>query len=170
MSETKIQIKVGIVEFSGEGNQDWLATHLDKILEKIPELLKIEMTNPQAIAGRFATNNQNIGANGSNQSQTGSSLQLSVASIATKLNAKSGQDVALAAAACLNMVKGKKSFTRSEILETMKDATGYYKNTYNKNLTNILGGMLKSTLTESSKGTYSLQAEKEKELHAVFSK
>lgn len=46
MSDSKIQIKVGIVEFSGEGNQDWLASQLDKILEKVPELLKIELTNP----------------------------------------------------------------------------------------------------------------------------
>jgi hypothetical protein len=47
MSDSKIQIKVGIIEFSGEGNQDWLATQLDKILERAPELLKIELENPK---------------------------------------------------------------------------------------------------------------------------
>jgi hypothetical protein len=46
MSESKIQIKVGIVEFSGEGNQDWLASQLDKILDKVPELLKIGIIIP----------------------------------------------------------------------------------------------------------------------------
>jgi hypothetical protein len=46
MSDSKIQIKVGIVEFSGEGNQEWLASQLDKILNKIPELLKIELASP----------------------------------------------------------------------------------------------------------------------------
>ncbi|MGN6294248.1 MAG: hypothetical protein ACTHMV_15990 [Chitinophagaceae bacterium] len=44
MSDSKIQIKVGIVEFSGEGNQEWLASQLDKILSKMPELLKIELS------------------------------------------------------------------------------------------------------------------------------
>ena len=47
MSDSKIQIKVGIIEFSGEGNQDWLSTQLDKILEKAPELLKIGHANPK---------------------------------------------------------------------------------------------------------------------------
>jgi len=41
MSDSKINIKVGIVEFSGEGNQDWLATQLDKILSKVPSCLKL---------------------------------------------------------------------------------------------------------------------------------
>lgn len=47
MSETKIQVKVGIIEFSGEGNQDWLSAQLDKILEKAPELLKIGHAFPK---------------------------------------------------------------------------------------------------------------------------
>lgn len=57
MSESKIQIKVGIVEFSGEGNQDWLASQLDKILQKVPELLKIELANP-AMKGLYGNPNQ----------------------------------------------------------------------------------------------------------------
>lgn len=46
MSDSKINIKIGHVEFSGEGNQEWLGSQLDKILEKIPELLKIELAAP----------------------------------------------------------------------------------------------------------------------------
>jgi hypothetical protein len=46
MSVSKIQIKVGHVEFSGEGEQDWLSQELDKMLEKVPELLKIEPVIP----------------------------------------------------------------------------------------------------------------------------
>jgi len=46
MSDSKIQIKVGIVEFSGEGDQAWLSSQLDKILLKIPELLKMELASP----------------------------------------------------------------------------------------------------------------------------
>lgn len=47
MSDSKIQIKVGHVEFSGEGNQEWLGNQLDKILAKVPDLLKIELAAPQ---------------------------------------------------------------------------------------------------------------------------
>ncbi len=73
MSESKIQIKVGIVEFSGEGNQDWLASQLDKILEKVPELLKIELTNPSfSEAGN--SNNTNGGNNAGNAANKPSNL------------------------------------------------------------------------------------------------
>ncbi len=43
---SKIQIKVGIVEFLGEGDEKWLAAQLEKILSKVPELLKIEVEAP----------------------------------------------------------------------------------------------------------------------------
>ena len=46
MSSSKIQVRVGIVEFSGEGEQEWLASQLDKIISKIPELLKMELESP----------------------------------------------------------------------------------------------------------------------------
>jgi len=36
-----------MVEFSGEGEQDWLALQLDKIIAKVPELLKIELASPE---------------------------------------------------------------------------------------------------------------------------
>lgn len=41
MGDVKIQLKLGAVEFSGEGDQDWLAKQLDKILEKAPKLAAI---------------------------------------------------------------------------------------------------------------------------------
>lgn len=41
MADSKIQIKIGVVEFSGEGDQNWLASQLDKILSKASELSKM---------------------------------------------------------------------------------------------------------------------------------
>ncbi len=35
MTDAKIQIKVGAIEFMGEGDKDWLAAQLDKLLEKV---------------------------------------------------------------------------------------------------------------------------------------
>ena len=42
MGEAKIEIKVGAVSFSGEGDGKWLSEQLDKLLEKIPELAKVQ--------------------------------------------------------------------------------------------------------------------------------
>ena len=41
MADVKIQIKVGGVEFSGEGDKEWIGKQLDKILEKVEDLQKI---------------------------------------------------------------------------------------------------------------------------------
>lgn len=41
MSEAKIQFKLGSIEFSGEGEKEWISQQLDKILQQAPELLKI---------------------------------------------------------------------------------------------------------------------------------
>jgi hypothetical protein len=38
MPDAKIQIKVGSIEFSGEGGDKWLADQLDKLLSKASEL------------------------------------------------------------------------------------------------------------------------------------
>ena len=38
MSNAKIEIKIGQIEFSGEGQQDWVAKQLDKILSKAEDL------------------------------------------------------------------------------------------------------------------------------------
>jgi hypothetical protein len=39
MSDVKIQIKVGDVEFSGEGEQAWVATQLERILKAAPTIV-----------------------------------------------------------------------------------------------------------------------------------
>lgn len=163
MSDSKIQIKIGIVEFSGEGNQDWLAAQFDKILAKMPELVKIEMAAPNGAPGQPPANPQG--------SSAGGTINLSMVNISAKLNSKSGQDVATAAAAYLKFVLSKPSFTRDEILENMKKATGYYKASYNNNLTNILGALVKNgTLLESSTNNFSLQVNKETELNGILTR
>ena len=41
MSEAKIEIKVGQIQFSGEGEQDWVAKQLDKILAQAEKLVQL---------------------------------------------------------------------------------------------------------------------------------
>lgn len=41
MADSKIEIKVGSISFSGEGSGDWLSKQLDKVLAKIPELVAV---------------------------------------------------------------------------------------------------------------------------------
>jgi hypothetical protein len=45
MSEAKIEIKIGQIQFSGEGDQDWLAKQFDKIIAQAEKLIHLA---PQA--------------------------------------------------------------------------------------------------------------------------
>jgi len=41
MADSKLEIKVGSITFSGEGTGDWLSKQLDKVLAKLPELVAV---------------------------------------------------------------------------------------------------------------------------------
>ena len=44
MSEAKIEIQIGEIKFSGEGDQEWLSVQLDKIIEKAEDLIELAPT------------------------------------------------------------------------------------------------------------------------------
>jgi hypothetical protein len=46
MSEAKIEMKIGQIQFSGQGEQDWVAKQLDKILAQAEKL--IQLAPPEA--------------------------------------------------------------------------------------------------------------------------
>jgi hypothetical protein len=160
MNESKIHVKVGIVEFSGEGDKEWLAAQLDKILDKIPELLKIEVSS----------GGQNSNGNEGGNLGTGNVSGLSVINIAGKLNCKSGPDLIIAAAAYLHFIDKKLTFSRDEITQTMKKATGYFKNSFISNLTANLTSLEKANVLTQSSSDYSLHIDKVNELNALLSK
>jgi hypothetical protein len=162
MSDSKIQIKVGNIEFSGEGNQDWLCKQLDKVLEQIPKLLQMQ----NEIDAVPETNIRND----STYTEKSSISGLSLINIAGKLNCKSGSDLALASAAFLHFVEGKITFSRDDLSSTMKKAFGFYKETMMNNLTSTLTGLEKNGVFNKSSNLYSIQATKVTELNAALSK
>ena len=167
MSDTKISIKVGHVEFSGEGNEKWLSEQLDKILVKVPELLRIEISETKTAASntQIPTNKQKNSH--SNVSYDG--LNLSITNIASKLSVKSGADLVLAAGCFLKFVDQKPAFTREDILKTIKAATGYYKENMSKNLSTILLGLVKNgSLNQTSTSGYALNVQKENSLYSTI--
>lgn len=110
MTESKINIKIGHVEFSGEGNQEWLASQLDKILEKIPELLKIELaapeTPPKGQGGKATPKGGNL------------------STLATWLKDKSAttnQNKKFLATAAYLQLGGKERITTSEVTDSLKN-------------------------------------------------
>jgi DNA-directed RNA polymerase delta subunit len=85
--------------------------------------------------------------------------QATTGSIAAKLNAKTGSEVALAAAAYLSLVQRKPTFTRQELLDAMKTASGRYKQSFSDNLSSYITTLAKDgKLLSPGNDTYSLSA------------
>ena len=72
--------------------------------------------------------------------------------VASRLNAKSGRDVAIAAAAHLQICLGRGTFTQAELLANMKAQTGYYKTAMNNHMTEIIKGLVASNRINSLAG------------------
>jgi hypothetical protein len=104
MAEAKIEIKVGAVAFSGEGDAKWLSEQLDKLLEKIPELAKVV---PALAEGN--------GGDGSSKT-THNKAKGTLASFLTAKNAKSNKTRKfLATALWLQDNQGKNRLTTSDV-------------------------------------------------------
>lgn len=89
--------------------------------------------------------------------------------IAAKLGATTGKELIVAAAAQLTFVAQKHTFTRNEILESMKSATGYFKITYSNNLTKYLNGLVdEQKLIETAANEFALKEDYRNELEALI--
>lgn len=159
---SKIRIRVDDVEVEYEGTDDFLKQELPILLDKIHALAaprkKAKARVDDDADGNGGGNVDNGGGKGKDNIGTTSSL-------AADLQAKSGSDLALAAAARLTLGLGRQSFSRKDLLDEMRSASAYYAKSYSSNLTKTLNFLVKDKrFREVGKGTYSLSAETKKEL------
>lgn len=153
--ESKIKIKLGPIEVEYEGSESFLKQELPDLIKTVTELYK----STGAKMG-------NLDDEGKMKKDQSGGLQLSTTSIAAKLSCTSGPDLIVATAAHLTLVKGLERFSRKQLLEEMKTASGYYKTTYRDNLSTNIKTLLKDKLNEPSSGHFSLSATALKELKA----
>jgi hypothetical protein len=163
MSESKIQIRAGILEFSGEGEQEWLSEQVDKILGILPQFLKDGPVKKAAIdVPEFAD------AQGAPE-HIAETVDLSMQSIAAKFDGTSGTGLATAAAVYLRFVKGKSKFSRNELLEAMKEANGYYSTNHSGNLSRSLKTLISNqTLIQGADNLFSIHASKEAQFNGAL--
>ncbi|OWV76574.1 hypothetical protein ATY76_01045 [Rhizobium sp. R339] len=150
----KIRIKAGPVEFEYEGETELAVADIKELFSHIETLFKVPVL---AEGGDGAHPQQHGAPTYVEQPQQGGSKQmLHVNSIASALGAKSGSEVAVAAAASLQIYEGKETFTRSELLDTMKKATMHYKDSMSGNLSKALTTLVGSKFNQIKDGVYSL--------------
>lgn len=159
MEIAKIKLKVGSMELEYEGNPSFLTGGIEALLvtmgslaSKEPkELIPVELlAQPQSISftasapSNFSTN-----------------------TIAAHFNPKTGPELVICAMTQLELVQGKQSSLRSEILAEMKSATAYYNENYSGNLSKMLVNLTKGKrINQIAKDTYALSAGERKLVEA----
>src|SRR5437868_621067 len=109
MSQVKIQIKVGDVEFTGEGEQGWVSTQLERVL-KAASSIGGGTQNPCG-PGREDRTRQDSAA-----------ASQSLASFLRDKNAAVNQVKRFLATAAWLHAKGKKRLTTADVTKALKDS------------------------------------------------
>lgn len=167
MTSAKIRIKVGSMELEYEGDPSFLTGGIEALLTtmgglagKVPE----EMPPPQAAAMVPLANGN---GNGGSAPATNGQFTFSTNTIAAHLDAKTGPELVICAMAELELVQGKASSNRHEVIAEMKNATTYFKQTMVNNLSSSLSGLVKAKrINQISKDTYALSATERKQVEA----
>lgn len=128
MADAKIQFKLGAIEFTGEGEKDWIAQQLDKILEKAPNL--VALASVKAAGG------------GGGHNPMGPDPQIAEKTLSTFLkekNVTSNQVKKFLATAIWLEAKGKQRMTTSNVTKALKDSNqtrlGNPSDSLNQNVT-----------------------------------
>lgn len=146
---SKIRIKVGSAEIEFEGSEDYMRQDLPALLERLYELSPSPDTDEEEEGEVLPPSDD----------PSKKKLELTTNTIANKLGATTGPDLALAACAHLCLVKGRDSFSRANILGEMKLANNFYKKSYGGNLSKILRSLVSdSKILETAQDTYALNA------------
>jgi hypothetical protein len=159
--DAKIKIKVGEVEIDYEGDAAFLKDGLLEVCKELSQLnehIPVSRTPQHHKAREDHAGGKSLGKH-------------SIVTIATLLGANSGPELVGAAAAYLHFSEGKTEFTRAEILNSMKTATGYWQENYSANLSGSLKSLTKADkLRVVRDDTYSLPAKESKRLEAEIAK
>lgn len=138
--ETKVHLRVGRVELDCEGSEDFVKQELPKILEAIAKFQDVSDLETRA----------------KSKNPDAKAIKLTTGSIAHTLGGSTGPDLVLAAVAKLTFVDEQPEFSRADLLAEMKKATGRFKATFTKNLSQYLKTLIKNDkLREVASDRYS---------------
>ncbi|WP_157956685.1 hypothetical protein [Salinicola halimionae] len=159
---SKIKIRIGQIEIEYEGSEEFLK-------EELPDLLKAVTALHKEAGGSLPTNVPESDSAASSKTAAafdGSNLG-TTNSIAAKLSAKTGSELAIAAAARLVLGTGLEQFNRKQLLQEMQNATQYYKSSYGSNLSKTIRTLVGDhRFIERAKDTYALKADMLKTLES----
>jgi hypothetical protein len=161
---TRLRVKLGAAEIEYEGGADFLKS------EVMPQICKmIEMVESRADLQRPAPALQIEQHLDTPQTLGNPPPALTTSTIAAKLKASSATDLAIAALAHLIIYEGKLSVSRQEILDEMKSAPLFFKQSFVNNHSNTMKVLQKSDrLRLVATDSYSLSNKERKELEETL--
>lgn len=151
---SKIRISLGALEIEYEGDQAFIEERLLDFVSSASELMDLR---------------QATGVSGASVAQSDYNNDLSTNTIAQIISVKTGSELALAAIAKINLVKKQPAARRQDILDEMREASTYFRETYSSNLSAYLDTLVKGKrINLISKGTYALAAGERQRLEAAL--
>jgi len=158
---SKIRIKLGAIEVEYEGSENFLKEELPALLQAVSDLYAKSSGTLAPPEGESRSSTGEKGNNG-----TGI-IEMTTASIASKLGVRSGPELVLAAAAHLRFVKGAEKFPRKQLIEQMRSASSFFKESYVSNLSKTIKVLMKENkFNEPSSEVYALNHTTEQELRS----
>ena len=148
--EASIRFKVGDLELEYQGSSSFIEDGLMELFEKALSYRDFQ-------AKPLEQTPEHTADQGDESSPRQLATDISLATMISRLGAKTGTDVLFLAAAHLVVCQGKNRFSRAHIHENAKSADGYYKKSIGSNLTAYLARLLKEgRLSQYSDSSYSL--------------
>lgn len=162
----KIRLKVGSMELEYEGDPSFLTGGIEALLMTMGSLV-CKMPNEPLPTELAVEVPPTIGSGSGVTPTDNRQFTISTNTIAANLLAKSGSDLVICAMAHLELVQGKMSSGRAEILAEMKNAKQYYKQSMSKNLSKSFATLLGAKrINEGAKDSYALTASERKQIEA----
>ena len=121
MENSKIEFKIGNIQFIGEGEQEWLSKQLDNILNKIPELINYNVPDNKEKNETKSTiekveNEENISPSSTNR------ITETLATFLRNKKATDNQRRKFLATAVYLQLNGKDNLVTKDITDALKKA------------------------------------------------
>jgi len=116
MANAKIDLTIGSISFSGEGEESWLANQLDKIIEKAADLIKIA-PSPQVITEGAGTTTTPEAVK-----EDAAIVAHTLSSFLKEKSATTAQTKKFLATALWLQARGKERMVTRDIIQALKDS------------------------------------------------
>ncbi len=121
MEKSKIEIKIGNVKFMGEGDASWLEKQLDKFLNKVPELLKLDIIPPSETISEPTGDYTNTNDSKSEASST-SNVPSNLSVYLREKNTTSNQTNKFLVTAAFIQQRGQRRISTTDVTKALKDS------------------------------------------------